>query len=77
MLGHADPRLTATLYGKWLPVENPEAVDRLDLPSLGESGSRAVANNKGSDSRSPYLTDYSGRGERIRTSDLLVPNQAL
>jgi integrase len=23
MVGHADPRLTATLYGKWLPVENP------------------------------------------------------
>jgi len=77
MLGHADPRLTASLYGKWLPVENPGAVDRLDLPSLGESGSRVVANKKGSDSRSPYVPDYVGRGERIRTSDLLVPNQAL
>jgi hypothetical protein len=30
MLGHADPRLTASLYGKGLPVENPDAVDRLD-----------------------------------------------
>jgi integrase len=77
MLGHADPRLTASLYGKWLPVENPDAVDRLDGPSLGQSGSKTVANAKGSDSRSPYVTDYVGRGERIRTSDLLVPNQAL
>jgi hypothetical protein len=36
--------------------------------------SKTVANAKGSDSRSPYVTDYVGRGERIRTSDLLVPN---
>src|SRR5262249_40559527 len=40
LLGHADPRLTAALYGKWLPVENPDAVDRLDVPSLRESGSK-------------------------------------
>jgi len=26
MLGHADPRLTATLYGKWLPVEDAGTV---------------------------------------------------
>jgi hypothetical protein len=39
----------------------------------GQDGSKTVANAKGSDSRSPYVTDYVGRGERIRTSDLLVP----
>ncbi len=35
---------------------------------------REAANTKGSDSRSPDVPDYSGRGERIRTSDLLVQN---
>ncbi len=53
-------------------VETPGAVDRLDLPSLADCG----ANTKGSDSRSPYVPDYVGRGERSRTSDLLVPNEA-
>ncbi len=77
MLRHADPRLTASLYGKWLPVDNPGAVDSLDQPTLGPNGSRVVANGKGTRWGSPYVADESGRGERIRTSDLLVPNQAL
>jgi hypothetical protein len=84
MLAHADPELTARLYGKWLPVDNPGAVDSVDdgpatvqEAVAGESGSTEAANTKGSRSGSPYLADDSGRGERIRTSDLLVPNQAL
>ena len=77
MLGHQDPRLTASLYGKWPPVDKPGAVDRLDSPELPQTGSKAVANEKGSRQGSPYVTHKIGRGERIRTSDLLVPNQAL
>ncbi len=145
MLGHSDPRLTASLYGKWLPVENPDAVDRLDAPApaakaaeaTSGSGSSAVADppaapaaktpeshepapaapgqaeRSGPAATLPVLAlanrakrpenrafrargsrtvaetrrgaveaprkslMMNGRGERIRTSDLLVPNQAL
>ena len=37
--GHASIQLTVDTYGKWLPMGNKGAVDRLD----GESGSRTVA----------------------------------
>jgi len=30
MLGHSSIRLTVDLYGKWLPMGNRAAVDRLD-----------------------------------------------
>jgi hypothetical protein len=35
--------LTADTYGKWLPLGNKAAVDRLDATSFGESGSKVVA----------------------------------
>ncbi len=50
----------------------PKMVEATVL-AAGE-GLREAANTKGSDSRSPDVPDYSGRGERIRTSDLLVQN---
>ena len=43
-LGHASINLTADTYGKWLPLGNKAAVDRLDAPSFVESGSKVVAN---------------------------------
>ena len=42
-LGHASINLTADTYGKWLPLGNKAAVDRLDATSLAESGSKVVA----------------------------------
>jgi integrase len=42
-LGHASINLTADTYGKWLPLGNKAAVDRLDATSFGESGSKVVA----------------------------------
>ncbi len=39
-LGHASIQLTIDTYGKWLPLGNKAAVDRLDSPS----GSKVVAN---------------------------------
>ena len=45
-LGHASIQLTVDTYGRWLPMGNKAAVDRLDSPSggdLGASGSRMVA----------------------------------
>src|SRR5262249_39367790 len=38
-LGHASSQLTVDTYGKWLPMGNKAAVNRLDDPS----GSRMVA----------------------------------
>jgi hypothetical protein len=89
MLGHADPRLTATLYGKWLPVENPGAVDRLDDPlpagpiptselrSAQTSGSKTVADARRL--RVPLRQVVGGLGgpRGARTRDLLIANQAL
>jgi integrase len=42
-LGHASINLTADTYGKWLPMGNKAAVDRLDATSFLESGSKVVA----------------------------------
>ncbi|MGZ9190039.1 MAG: tyrosine-type recombinase/integrase, partial [Nitrospira sp.] len=46
-LGHASIQLTVDTYGKWLPMGNKAAVDRLDtLPMVG-SGSKMVATEGG------------------------------
>ncbi|MEO7859883.1 MAG: site-specific integrase, partial [Nitrospirales bacterium] len=42
-LGHASINLTADTSGKWLPLGNKAAVDRLDAPLVSESGSNVVA----------------------------------
>ncbi len=42
-LGHASINLTADTYGKWLPLGNKAAVDRLDATVFAESGSKVVA----------------------------------
>ena len=41
-LGHASINLTADTYGKWLPLGNKAAVDRLDASLGPESGSTVV-----------------------------------
>jgi len=42
-LGHASIKLTVDTYGKWLPMENKAAVDRLDTPEMVAAWSRMVA----------------------------------
>ena len=42
-LGHASIKLTLDTYGRWLPMGNRAAVNRLDEPSPQESGSKVVA----------------------------------
>ena len=42
-LGHASIKLTVDTYGKWLPMGNKAAVDRLDDAAAGASGSKVVA----------------------------------
>jgi hypothetical protein len=40
MLGHSSITLTVDFYGKWLPMANKAAVDRLDDSSPEQDGSR-------------------------------------
>ena len=47
MLGHSSIKLTVDLYGKWLPMANKAAVDRLDDASSEPSGSRRGSNGFG------------------------------
>ena len=42
-LGHASINLTADTYGKWLPLGNKAAVDRLDATIVDESDRKVVA----------------------------------
>ena len=42
-LGHASIKLTVDTYGKWLPMGNRAAVDRLDDVAAGANGSKVVA----------------------------------
>ena len=46
-LGHASIQLTVDTYGKWLPMGNKAAVDRLDQGLTVTSGSKMVANQGG------------------------------
>jgi len=48
-LGHASITLTVDLYGRWLPMGNKAAVDRLD----GPSGSKTVAETVAGGARAP------------------------
>src|SRR5262245_13496962 len=43
-LGHASIKLTVDTYGRWLPMGNKAAVDRLDDRGAGGCGSKLVAN---------------------------------
>jgi integrase len=77
-LGHASIQLTVDTYGKWLPMGNKAAADRLDAidsaartrldcsktAAVAAGGSRASGAN-------------TGAGDGIRTRDLLITNQLL
>ena len=46
-LGHASIKLTVDTYGKWLPMGNRAAVDRLDAAAAGASGSKIDPGRRG------------------------------
>jgi len=67
-LGHASIQLTVDTYGKWLPMGNKAAVNRLDDPS----GSKTVASEGSGDGERPGSTrkDWSrGRDLNPRPAD--------
>ena len=78
-LGHASIKLTVDTYGKWLPMGNKAAVDRLD--DKQGSGSKLVAKsekeqNQGSRmSRKPLI--LTGGPSGTRTPDPLIKSQLL
>ena len=76
-LGHASIQLTVDTYGKWLPLGNKAAVDRLDGVNTGQSGSKVVANG-GFPERSPAeLVEKNGGPCRDRTCGPLIKSQLL
>jgi len=46
MLGHSSIKLTVDLYGRWLPMANKAAFDRLDDPTLTEVVADVVAGHE-------------------------------
>lgn len=62
-LGHASIQLTVDSYGKWLPIGNKSAVDRLDDPAtpvdLLQSGGKAVAGR-----------GYTARAKKVQALEL-------
>jgi len=68
-LGHASITMTVDTYGRWLPMGNKAAVDRLDAPG----GSKVVANSVAGSARSDKMLDHSrGSGEGGRIGGIMT-----
>src|SRR4029450_3918803 len=61
-LGHASIQLTVDTYGRWLPMGNKAAVDRLDDAVPGASGSKVVANSVFGGTGASEPAELSGAG---------------
>ena len=72
-LGHASIQLTVDTYGKWLPMGNKAAVNRLD----DESGSKVVAKMTSATPDALEVADSIGGPSRTRTVDPLIKSQLL
>jgi integrase len=72
-LGHASIQLTVDTYGKWLPMGNKPAVNRLDEPS----GSKVVAKRESEVPGTLETPDSIGGPSRTRTLDPLIKSQLL
>ena len=64
--------LTADIYGKWLPLGNKAAVDRLDATVLPESGSNVVALREGEAEETSEVVEEFGGPCRGRTYGPLI-----
>ena len=72
-LGHASIKLTVDTYGKWLPMGNKAAVDRLDEPS----GSKVVAKLTPAAEAAAERLEKAGEPSGTRTRDSLLKRQVL
>ncbi len=69
-LGHASITLTVDTYGRWLPMGNKAAVDRLDAPS----GSKVVAKTVAAEARPEEKLDHSrGSERRLQAGGIMKP----
>ena len=71
-LGHASINLTADTYGKWLPLGNKAAVDRLDATLAPERGSKVVAEGVGEAKANAEVVGIFGGPCRGRTYGPLI-----
>jgi integrase len=76
-LGHASINLTADTYGKWLPLGNKTAVDRLDATVVSESGSKVVAELAFESEENSEVVGKFGGPCRGRTYGPLIKSQLL
>jgi integrase len=76
-LGHASINLTADTYGKWLPLGNKAAVDRLDATIFYESGSKVVAAGVLEEGKISEVVGKFGGPCRGRTYGPLIKSQLL
>ena len=76
-LGHASINLTADTYGKWLPLGNKAAVDRLDAPMGPQSGSTVVAEGALVEREDSEVIGKFGGPCRGRTYGPLIKSQLL
>jgi integrase len=67
MLGHASITLTVDTYGKWLPMGNKAAVDRLDEAPIRQSGGKLVAGATKASTRRSQVVGGIGDPGRART----------
>jgi hypothetical protein len=72
-LGHASIKLTVDTYGRWLPMGNKAAVNRLDDPS----GSKVVAGTATSGESVLEMPKKNGEPWWDRTTDPLIKSQVL
>ncbi len=76
-LGHASINLTADTYGKWLPLGNKAAVDRLDATLFAGSGSKVVADPGFESEENSEVVGKFGGPCRGRTYGPLIKSQLL
>jgi hypothetical protein len=76
-LGHASIKLTVDTYGKWLPMGNKAAVDRLDDVAAGANGSKVVAKLVPAGEAAAQQLEKAGEPCGTRTRDSLLKRQVL
>ncbi len=77
-LGHASIKLTVDTYGKWLPMGNKAAVDKLDSEIRNKLlGSKVVATKQQQGGSASEPVEKVGSPGWARTSDILINSQAL
>jgi hypothetical protein len=67
MLGHASITLTVDTYGKWLPMGNKAAVDRLDEVVVEPAGGKLVADAPAGTAKASEVVDGNGDPPWTRT----------